>query len=149
VSLDVDVATENVRVPVGRDAVKRVADGVLRAERVRHALVSITFVDKRSIARLNKSHLGHAGPTDVISFGFTRATRSDPVVGDIYICADVAREHATDRGVKIREELTRLVVHGVLHILGYEHPEDGGRENSKMWKRQERLLARISHPQLR
>jgi len=149
VSLDVDVAAENIRVPLGRDAVRRAAATALRAERVKHALLSITFLDKRAMARLNKSHLGHSGATDVISFGFTRATVSDPVVGDIYICPDVAREHAAERGVGIREELTRLVIHGVLHILGHEHPVDSARESSAMWKRQERLLARVTRASVR
>ena len=148
-SLDVDVAAENVRVPLSRDAVRRAAIVVLRAERVRHALVSITFLDKRAMARLNKSHLGHAGATDVISFGFTRAAEADPVVGDIYICADVAREHARERHVGIREELARLVIHGVLHILGHDHPTDDDRETSPMWKRQERLVGRVIRSQAR
>ena len=60
--------------------------------------------------------------------------------GDIYIAPDVARRNATAHGVSIREELTRLVVHGVLHVLGYDHPEDETRYASSMWRRQERLL---------
>ena len=113
---------------------------------MKHALLSITFVDRRVIARLNKEHLGHTGPTDIISFGFTRAAPEDPVVGDIYICADVAREHAKERHIPVRQELTRLVIHGVLHVLGYEHPEHEAREQSKMWRRQEQLLRRLAAP---
>jgi probable rRNA maturation factor len=144
VSLGVDVAAEHVRVSIGREPVKRIALAALRAERVTHALLSITFVDRRAIARLNKEHLGHSGPTDIISFGFTRAAPEDPVVGDIYICADVAREHAKARRVPVRQELMRLVIHGVLHVLGYDHPEDDEREQSKMWRRQEQLLRRVA-----
>ncbi len=145
-SLDVDVASENVRVSLGREAVRRIAVAALEAERVRHALLSITFVDRRAIARLNVRHLDHRGPTDVISFGFTRATRRDPVVGDIYICPDVAREHAHQRAVPVRQELMRLVIHGVLHVLGYDHPDGDTREQSAMWKRQEALVRRIAPP---
>jgi len=47
-----------------------------------------------------------------------------------------------ENGVSIREELARLVVHGTLHVLGYEHPETDARIGSPMWKRQERLLTR-------
>jgi probable rRNA maturation factor len=111
---------------------------------VREAMVSITLVDKRAIARLNARHLSHRGPTDVISFGFTRATAKDPVVGDIYICPDVAREHAEERDEPLRREIARLVVHGVLHVLGHDHPVDERRESSSMWKRQEQLLARMT-----
>jgi probable rRNA maturation factor len=139
-SLDVDVSVESVRSPVGRDRIAEIARAVLRAERVTNALLSITLVDRRAIARLNKTHLGHSGPTDVISFGFDRAAPTDPVVGDVYISPEVARDNARARRVGVREEITRLVVHGVLHVLGYDHPEDEGRETSRMWKRQERLL---------
>jgi probable rRNA maturation factor len=143
-SLDVHVSAEGLRSPLGRDAIADVARATLRAERVQAALLSITLLDRRAMAKVNKEHLGHSGATDVISFGFSRPTPRDPVVGDIYICPDVAREHAAASGVGIREELARLVVHGVLHVLGYDHPVDDGRETSAMWKRQEQLLRRVT-----
>jgi rRNA maturation RNase YbeY len=55
----------------------------------------------------------------------------------------VARAHARARGVSVREELLRLVVHGTLHILGYDHPESEEREQSVMWRRQERVVRRL------
>lgn len=142
-SLDVSVSTNGLRVPLSKAAIVDASRAVLRSERVPNALVSITLLERAAIARMNKSHLDHSGPTDVISFGFSRATDEDPVVGDIYICPDVARSHARERGVTVREELTRLVVHGTLHILGYEHPESDEREESDMWRRQERVVTRL------
>ena len=142
-TLVVDVSNESVRSPLGRESIAHVARRTLRAERVRDAFVSITVVDRRAIVRLNTQHLGHRGATDVISFGFTRSTRADPILGDVYICADVARVNAKERRVGVREEIARLVVHGVLHILGYDHPDGDRRERSGMWKRQERLLQRF------
>ncbi len=142
-SLDVDVASPGVRAPLGRARVADIARAVLKGERVRHALLSVTLVDRRTITRLNKTHLDHRGATDVISFGLRRATDTSPVIGDIYICPDVARANANARGVPVREEMARLVVHGVLHVLGYDHPEDEARETSEMWKRQERILRRV------
>ena len=143
-SLDVDVTTNGLRLPVSRARIGEIAQRVLRGERVRNALVSITLLDRRAIARLNAAHLGHRGPTDVISFGFTRATQADPVIGDIYICPQVGRDNARQRHEPVRRELTRLVVHGVLHILGYDHPENGSREQSAMWARQEKLVSRLA-----
>jgi len=143
-SLDVDVAFDKVRGALGRDAIADVARRTLRSERVRDALVSITLVDRNAIARLNRRHLGHRGATDVISFGFRRATDGDPVVGDIYIAPDVARENALGQGSGVREELARLVVHGVLHVLGYDHPDDADqRLASPMWRRQEAIVRRL------
>jgi probable rRNA maturation factor len=139
-SLAVDVATEGVRVPVSRSRVATLAEGVLRRERVKDALLSIAFVTDRRIAALNREHLGHAGPTDVISFGFAPVDSGRVVVGDVYIAPGVARRNAQVHGGGIREELMRLVVHGVLHVTGHEHPEDDTRYGSPMWRRQERLL---------
>jgi probable rRNA maturation factor len=141
-SLDVDVSSQGVRSPLGRQRTQEIVQTVLKSENVRNALVSITYVDKRTMAQLNKQHLGHSGPTDVISFGFSRPSTSDPVVGDIYVCPDVARSNADERGETIRRELTRLVAHGALHILGYDHPHED-REDSEMWRKQERLVSRL------
>lgn len=136
----VAVETEDVRIAVARERVRRVAAHVLRAERVRDALVSITFVTERRIAALNARHLGHRGPTDVISFGFAPVSKGGAVVGDVYIAPEVARRNARLHRHGVREELLRLVVHGVLHVLGHDHPEDDARYRSPMWRRQERLL---------
>jgi probable rRNA maturation factor len=141
-SLDVDVTTNGVRTPLGRAAIADVARSALRAERVKHALLSITLVSKRAMARLNAEHLGHRGATDVISFGFRRAADGDPVVGDIYIAPEVARDNAREARVAVREEIARLVVHGTLHVLGYDHPDGAERETSAMWGRQERIVRR-------
>lgn len=143
-SISVDVAVRSGRIPLSRARVARIASGVLRAERVRDADLSITFVSNRSIAALNRRHLGRGGATDVISFELGGAAPGMPVVGDVYIAPDVARANARELGLPVAEELARLVVHGTLHALGYSHPE-GSREErmrSPMWKRQERLLRR-------
>ena len=141
-SLDVDVTTSGVRSPLGRAAIVEVARTALRAERVKHALLSITLVSKRAMARLNEEHLGHRGATDVISFGFRRAAAGDPVVGDIYLAPEVARDNAREAKLPTREEIARLVVHGTLHVLGYDHPDGTDREASAMWRRQERIVRR-------
>jgi rRNA maturation RNase YbeY len=136
----VDVTMDDVRVPVARARIATVAQRVLRAEGVRDALLSLAFVSDREIAALNWRHLRHRGPTDVISFGFAPGVRGGPVVGDVYIAPGVARRNAAAHGRGVREETLRLVVHGVLHVLGYDHPEDDSRYASPMWRRQERLL---------
>ena len=106
-------------------------------------MLSITFVGRAAMSELNRRYLGHRGPTDVISFGLGRHGGKGPVVGDIYICPEIARANAKRQGVSSQEELLRLVVHGTLHTLGYDHPEGATRTESKMWRRQERILARV------
>jgi probable rRNA maturation factor len=138
-TLVIDVASDRIRSPIASRRVRDLATFVLQREKVRDALVSIAFVSNRAIAQLNRKHLSHPGPTDVISFALGGSPGA--VVGDIYIAPDVARQHAREHHVGVRDELARLVVHGVLHVIGYEHPEDDGRERSDMWRRQERLVA--------
>ena len=139
-SVVVDVSTSGVRTPLSRARIAAVARRALARERVRDALVSITLLDRAAIARLNRAHLGHAGPTDVISFGFARATPRDPVIGDIYIAPQVARgERARAR----RRRARRVRAPGRSRRaarLGYDHPDGDGREESDMWRRQERHL---------
>lgn len=106
-------------------------------------MISITFVGRAAISRLNQRYLGHHGPTDVISFGLGRNGRRAPVVGDIYICPEIARSNATQQRVPAGEEVLRLVVHGTLHVLGYDHPYGAERTTSKMWRRQEKVVARV------
>jgi probable rRNA maturation factor len=143
-SLSVDVALDGVRSPLSRDRVARLVRAVLEAERVRDGLISVAMVSNRRIAALNGQHLGRRRATDVIAFGFKRAGKGGPVIGDVYIAPEVARVSARENGVSVREELTRLVVHGTLHVLGYDHPETDARTKSKMWRRQEQLVARLS-----
>lgn len=143
-SLDVEVAAEAVRVPLSRQRVGNLARAVLEAEGVRDAAISIAFVRPSAIAAINRKHLGHEGPTDVISFPLAAAGGA-PLGGDVYIAPDVAARNALVHGVGVREEIARLVVHSMLHVLGYEHPEGIGRETSAMWRRQEALLSRFEH----
>lgn len=135
----VDVDVVGVRAPLARGRVAEIARAVLRAEKVRRARLSIAFVDDARIARLNQRHLGHRGATDVISFALSDDI-SEGIVGDIYIAPAVARRNAAEQGIGTRDELTRLVVHGVLHVLGYDHPDGAARYESAMWSRQEQLV---------
>jgi probable rRNA maturation factor len=141
--LAIDISSSVRRLTVSRARIREAAAATLRAEQVRDAMLSITFVGRAAISRLNRRYLGHEGPTDVISFGLERIGKRGAVVGDIYICAEVARENAKRRGIPAGEELLRLVVHGTLHVLGHDHPEGEKRTTSPMWRRQERILARI------
>jgi probable rRNA maturation factor len=142
-TLAVDVALEGVRSPLSRARVADVARQVLRSEGVRDALLSVALVNRRRMRALNREHLDRLGDTDVIAFGFSRVGSRGPIVGDVYISPDAARASARENGVSVRQELARLVVHGTLHVLGYDHPEDGRRMRSAMWQRQERLVARL------
>jgi probable rRNA maturation factor len=125
------------RVPLPVPLVRRVVERVLRGER-RRALISITFLGRDAMRKLNAAHKGHDRPTDVLSFAM--ADPAGRALGDVYVCPWVAKREAQARGIPLRQELIRLVVHGTLHALGRDHPEDERRTSSAMWRRQERYV---------
>jgi probable rRNA maturation factor len=99
--------------------------------------LSITLVGDDEMARLNVEWLDRTGSTDVIAFSLGSA---ESVLGDVYIAPDTARENASGLGVDLLEEILRLVIHGTLHVVGYDHPEGPDRSASEMYRLQEELL---------
>jgi probable rRNA maturation factor len=141
--LAIDISSSVRRLSVSRARVREAAVGALKAERAKDAMLSIMFVGRATMSQLNHRYLGHHGPTDVISFGLGRVWKRGAVVGDVYICPEIARDNARRQGISAGEELLRLVVHGTLHVLGHDHPTGAGRTTSPMWQRQEKILARV------
>lgn len=138
-SPDIDIADRSgIRLAVGADAVAAAARSVLAAEGCTGGSLSITFLDDAEIARLNGEYLDHPHGTDVLSFALHPP--GAPPVGDVYIGAEQAARQAAGLGVAAGEELLRLVVHGTLHVLGYDHPAGEERHGSAMFQRQEELL---------
>jgi probable rRNA maturation factor len=135
------VVVSGRRLPLSRALVQRTVRAVLRAER-REALISVTFLGRESMRRLNAEHKRHDRPTDVLTFRL--ATPDRQIIGDVYICPWVARREARARGIPLRQELIRLVVHGTLHALGRDHPEGPERTRSPMWRRQERYVEALA-----
>lgn len=103
------------------------------------AEISVTFLDDAAITSLNERWLDREGATDVISFGLGSA----PLVADVYVSVETARRNAVRFGVGPREELLRLVVHGLLHAAGYDHPDDETRASSEMFELQERVVDQL------
>lgn len=125
---------------------------VLQREALDHdSRLSVFFVDRKAMAALNADHMGRTGPTDVLSFPIEDAAPHKPParieggppleLGDIFICADIVEAHAEQYGVTFTEELHLMVVHGVLHILGWDHQT--GSEAEAMEFREAEHLATI------
>lgn len=106
------------------------------------ASIAVTFLGPRRMRRLNARYLGHDRVTDVIAFGLPQPDGS--MTGDIYLCRYAAARQARRLDVPVREELQRLLVHGTLHVLGWDHPADASRMSSPMWRRQERYLRQVA-----
>jgi probable rRNA maturation factor len=126
---------------VSRRSVEAWVQSVLAAEGHRSASLSVTFLSEPQMEALNRRARQVAGSTDVIAFRFEHAKA---LVGDVYVCPAVARRSARAEGVAAAQELLRLVVHGVLHVCGYEHPNDHSRTRSTMWKLQEQYVQHLA-----
>lgn len=112
-------------------------------------LVDITAVDEAAIAELNLTHLERSGPTDVLSFpleqllpGDVPAAGAGPLhLGDVVIAPDYIARQALELGVSFEAELALMVVHGMLHLMGFDHTVDD--EAEVMEERERVLLAKV------
>jgi probable rRNA maturation factor len=136
-----EVVVSGRRLPLAAARVRRVVEAVLHGER-REASISVTFLGLEAMRRLNARHKGHDRPTDVLAFAL--GGPDGRAVGDVYVCAAVAKGEARARQIPVEEELVRLIVHGTLHALGREHPEGADRTRSAMWRRQERYVETLT-----
>ena len=159
---EVFCADEQGAQPVDTSRWAQLAEQVLDAEGVGADLeLSVVFVDEQAMTELNARFGGKRAPTDVLSFpideeppqsgrypdsgGSGPGEPSDPddlplLLGDVYICPEVAARNAPDHAGTYEDELALLVVHGILHLLGMDHEEPG--EAEEMEQRERALLAR-------
>jgi probable rRNA maturation factor len=143
-----------------------VARGTLLGEGVIAGRLDLLFVDRAEMADLNQTHLGQPGPTDVLAFPLDGPPVADEpagvpatglapgspdgeppcLLGDVVVCPSVAREQASDHSGSFRSELTLLIIHGVLHVLGHDHAEAS--ETRIMQGRERHHLGRygLRHP---
>jgi probable rRNA maturation factor len=160
-------ADEQRDVPVDVARWVRLARLVLDDERVQERFgddveMSLMFVDSQTIAEFNERFLGGSGPTDVLAFPMddelpprgrhpdqggrgpgapAEAGEPPALLGDVVVCPAIAHRQAAEHGVAIDDELALLVVHGVLHLLDYDHAEPD--ETEVMLRREQELLARF------
>ena len=119
---------------VDEDGLRELARATLRREGLVDAELSLSFVEEDEIAELHERYMDEAGPTDVLSFALEDVDEQGVrIVGDVVIAPRVA---ARNNPEDLEGELRLLVVHGTLHLLGYDHDDDGAR--TRMWERQER-----------
>ena len=163
---EVFCADEQSAHPVDTARWAHLAEEVLDAEGVGAEVeLSVVFVDEDTIAGLNGRYGGKPEPTDVLSFpiddeppesgrhpdsgGTGPGEPSEPdelplLLGDVYVCPAVAARNAPEHAGTYEDELALLVVHGILHLLGMDHEDDG--EAEEMEQRERALLARFHRP---
>ena len=136
--------------PLPGGSLLELAELVLRNEGVpEDSEVAIVFIDDAEMTGLNEHHRGGAGPTDVLSFPLEEGEPGRPLerkpegpplnLGDVFIAPAVVRRNASRAGAEFADELALMVVHGLLHLLGWDHVEDADAE--RMEERERQLLS--------
>ncbi|MDP6637171.1 MAG: rRNA maturation RNase YbeY [Phycisphaerae bacterium] len=132
----VNISSSQTALRTPRKKILAMVQFVLEAEGKRFDEVDIAIVTSRRIAALNRRYLKHAGATDVLSFSLFDPG-SGPIA-QIIVCADLAVREARARGIGPQRELMLYIVHGLLHVMGYDDTTPQAAE--KMYARQEQLL---------
>jgi probable rRNA maturation factor len=139
------ISNRQRKVTVDCKRLRRVADLALKSLGFEEAELSVLLVSDRRIQQLNRQYLARNRPTDVLAFaqweGGGETLRPD-WLGDVVISVESAEEQAAQEGKGLNQELDLLLVHGILHLIGYEHtgaPE----EAAAMGRKQRQLLRRV------
>ncbi len=122
---------------------KKVADATLSHLNAATGDLTLAFTDDKSVQKLNREFAGVNHPTDVLSFsnGDTDTETGKIYYGDVVLSVPIAERQATEAGHSLRDELTLLIIHGVLHLLGFEHSEE--EDQQKMWAIQDEVLTHL------
>jgi probable rRNA maturation factor len=145
----IDVISETDTSGVAIDALRPLAARGLDAERVPASELSVLFTDDAGIRDLNRTYRATDEATDVLSFAqgegeaFARPEGSLPHIGDVIISIETARRQAEQFQVPLQDEVEHLLVHGILHLIGYDHEADA--EAQVMRAREEAILGGAHH----
>jgi probable rRNA maturation factor len=141
----IDVANQQSVVPLDQQRLREAVRAVLGEAGMAEARISLAVVDDPTIARLNQEFLAHQGPTDVLSFPLERT--DGYLEGEIVVSAETAARAAPQFGWTAGDELLLYVIHGALHLVGYDDATPAQR--AKMRRREKAALARcgIDEPQ--
>src|SRR5438552_10465074 len=120
VMIRISIASPQDVVAIDRVSMRRAAITVLEGEDIHDAEVSLAFVDNPTIHQLNKRYLQHDEPTDVLSFPLSEPN-ARRLAGELVIGAEMAKVQAENRGHPVEAELALYVIHGLLHVYGYDH----------------------------
>ncbi len=118
-AIKVEISNTQGFLEVDAARLARLVEGVLRDEGIEHAAISVALVDNATIRRINRKHLEHDWPTDVISFTLSAAGEPE-LVGELVISTELAAAAAAEVSAEPAAELSLYVVHGLLHLCGYD-----------------------------
>jgi probable rRNA maturation factor len=145
---EISVSNRQKRVAVDSARIRRAARKILGELGLEGHELSVVIVGDPEITRLNRHYFRRNRPTNVISFPMAPgevAAGPPPILGDVVISAETARRQAEERGEKEEDEMLFLLIHGILHLAGYDHEGSAG-ERRKMEEKERELFARFRDP---
>jgi len=131
----ISIASPQQLVKLDYPQLRTIGQQVLEGEGVREAKVSLAFVDNPTIHGLNKRFLDHDEPTDVITFPLS-GPGAKKLEGELVIGVEVAQAQADERGHSVDDELALYVIHGLLHLCGYDDHDDHSAAEMRLKERQ-------------
>lgn len=128
------------------ERLRAAAQATLRDQQIQDAELSLQLRDPAGMRALNRQYAGIDRPTDVLSFasGELQPEPALTYLGDVALCPAIARQAAESGRHSLHDELVLLTVHGVLHLLGFDH--DTLQRKREMWSAQARILDRLGNP---
>ena len=141
----ISIASPQETVPIDRSLMRNAARLVLEGEGIAEAEISLAFVDNSTIHQLNKRYLQHDEPTDVLSFPLSEPN-GKKLMGELVIGAEVANAEAMAHGHDVRAELALYVIHGLLHLCGYNDKTAAGA--TEMRERERHYLSKLGLPDI-
>mgnify|MGYP000476326412 CR=1 FL=1 len=120
--MNVIVTNEQTDLSISKKQVVKIVKAVLCLEEVTCDEVSINFVTTEEICALHRDYFDDPSPTDCISFPMSdgELTQGIPILGDVFVCPETAIEYSKENQVDLYEEVTLYIVHGLLHLIGYD-----------------------------
>lgn len=143
--IKVSIASPQEAVTIDRGRLRDVVRTVLEGEDIRDAEISLALVDNTAIHQLNKRYLQHDEPTDVLSFPLSEAG-AKKLAGELVIGAEIAKEQAESRGHDVQAELALYVIHGLLHLCGYDDHTEA--DAAAMRNQERRYLQKLGLPDI-
>lgn len=140
--MEVLITNRQKLLPISTDQMQKTARALLNALDRADAELSILVVDDRQIAAVNRQYLNRTGPTNVIAFPMQEGDCSGinpQLLGDVVISIETAEREAAVSGVTTEERFTELLIHGILHLLGYDH-ETNEADAAEMAEKSDALL---------
>jgi probable rRNA maturation factor len=131
------------KISVDRRSVRRAMSRIMKYLNCSDKAISLLFVDNKEIREINRRYLNKDYPTNVLAFSLTAGEFGNinpNILGDIVISVDTAYKDAVESGIEFNDELAFLMIHGILHLLNYDHENASHKKTQQMKKKEQELF---------